>query len=212
MRKKKAGIGIISLLLVSALAIGGIIAQAQAIDPFGQDTIARDYAPVDDASTEPGPAAEREEHNQILPDEKVAAVSTQTNSYPNYTIEHAESGARFSLEFVFAEITHEIGDAVYTSEKVTLESLKPMYISLEEAAMAGADAIFAEFGFNLDGMDGYIHLMDSPLSLPIWSMFIVSEELTTHSEGRELFYIQINAITGELIDARMNTPEMPFHG
>jgi hypothetical protein len=183
MRKKKIGIGIICLMLVSALAIGGIIAQTRAVDPVGQEDEASDYVLAGDASSATG------------------------NADAIYTIVHAESGARFNLNYVFTELSHGALGSMPQSKTVEPQPLDPMYISLEEAAIAGANAIFEELEFNLDGMDGYIYFKDA-----VWNMFITSEELTTHSMGSELFIIQINGVSGEIISARMNTPETPFHG
>ena len=91
----------------------------------------------------------------------------------------------------------------------------PVYarISFSEAAKIAASAIYERFGICVDGLVGYMHLVvNSPNFDDAWLGWIIDEELTKHSDGYELFYFQVDLVTGEVIQLLMNTPEEPFMG
>jgi len=109
---------------------------------------------------------------------------------PDHVIEDTERDISFSLELI--SFDYEV---------------QPHHVSLEDAAKVAAEAIYDEFGFCLDGMVGYVTLLNN-----LWSGFIVYEELTRPSMGVELFHFLIDAVTGEVLYLAMNTPESPFLG
>ena len=90
----------------------------------------------------------------------------------------------------------------------------PVYarITAAEAAKIAAIAIYERFDICVNGLVGYMHLIINPYVGNAWLGWILDEELTGHSHGSELFYFQVDLVSGEVIELYMNTPETPFLG
>jgi len=87
------------------------------------------------------------------------------------------------------------------------------HLSFQDAAIVMADVIYSQFGFCINGMEGYMSFWDgNGVNTARWSGSILCYEQTMHSEGGELFHVMIDASTGEVLFANMNTPENPFRG
>lgn len=121
-----------------------------------------------------------------------------------HNIVDTERDVSFTMGLTPYGIRHDLAD-------VAIEGYN---ISIEEASKIAAAAIYDRFGFCIDGMEGFIHFIDNSANgFIFWSGFIVSYELTTHTpNSNELFYFTICALTGEIFDLTMNTPDTPFRG
>jgi len=113
-----------------------------------------------------------------------------------YIVDHRERNIRFAMVHVYFD---------------DYPDLQSHHIFFDTAANIAADAIYEEFDFCIDGMDGHMIFVDNQYTgMEFWSGFIRSEELTGHSEADELFHFMIDAVTGEVLWLSMNTPESPF--
>lgn len=111
-----------------------------------------------------------------------------------YTIEGGERNIRF-------ELAHIHLDGYPT----------PYYLSFEDAARTMAEAIYGQFGFCINGMNGAMFFVEVEGG-GLWIGNIFSEELTAHSFANELFHFAIDAISGEVRSLYMNTVDTPFNG
>jgi len=105
-----------------------------------------------------------------------------------------------------------MSDSTVTMAKGQEETIsQTSNLSFEEAAIIAANAVYQEFGFCINGMDGYMGFMAWSYQ-PVWFGAIVSQELTPHSDGDELFVFTIEDLTGNVLSVKMNTVELPFLG
>lgn len=118
------------------------------------------------------------------------------NDIPIHTIENTNRNIQFYMYYM----------GEWQREVIS----QPANLSFQGVAKIAAEAIYHEFDFCIDGMAGYMGRLD--VALPLWHGAIVSQELTTHSDGDELFTFLIDAVTGEVLSVMMNTIESPFLG
>ncbi|MCL2356674.1 MAG: M56 family metallopeptidase [Defluviitaleaceae bacterium] len=83
-------------------------------------------------------------------------------------------------------------------------------VPFEDAVKIAANEINREFNFCINEMVGYMGFLD--VYTPIWSGAVISQELTAHSDGDELFTFVVDAVTGIVLSVMMNTEESPFLG
>ena len=114
-------------------------------------------------------------------------------------------GANRNIRFAMADLTAEFAAG---QDRAIIHTSN---LSFEEVANVAADAIYQKFGFCIDGMAGYMGFVGW-LYPPTWSGAIVSPELTSHSDGDELFTFWIDATTGNVLSVMKNTVESPFLG
>jgi len=123
------------------------------------------------------------------------------SNMPLYTIDCSNRNIQFTMG------NHSYAMARGQTETITQTSS----LSFEEAAVIAANAIYQEFDFCIDGMTGYMGLAAWSYP-PVWIGAIISQELTNHSDGDELFLFSINAHTGNVLSITINTEESPFLG
>lgn len=96
-------------------------------------------------------------------------------------------------------------------------------IFAEDVAIMAADFIYDSFNICIDGMYGHmllnrgsraniVDLRDPGRWVYFWAMSIFSEELTTHTDDNQLFFLSIDAATGEVTSMHMSTVETGFVG
>ena len=132
------------------------------------------------------------------------------NLSPIAPVEHIEieSGEIYVIEFPERNASIEITYILLLLEGSPEVPTMP----LENAVRVGANAIYSEFDFCIDGLTGRLLFIDGIDGIQRWVGNIFCEELTAHSDGNELFHFSINAETGEVLGLYMNTEETPFRG
>ena len=95
-------------------------------------------------------------------------------------------------------------------------TLQPHHLSFEEVATVVAVEIYSRLGVSVDGLRGSMHFLGhgNGLEFPggVWFGSILDPSRTEHNEGDELFIFIIDAVTGEIIQLDMTTPDNPWLG
>jgi len=121
----------------------------------------------------------------------------EQREHPIYIIEHPERNIRFAMAHVPLD---------------DYPNLQPHHMFLDTAANIAADAIYKDFGFCIEGMNGHMIFVDNQYTgIQFWTGFINCDKYTTHSPVNSLFHFVIDAITGDVLELIMNTPDSPFH-
>ena len=94
--------------------------------------------------------------------------------------------------------------------------LQEHHLSFEQVAALVAVGIYSEFGESIDGLEGSMHFIGhgSGFEFPngAWFGSILDASRTEHNMGDELFIFMIDAVSGEIINVDMTTPENPWFG
>ena len=121
------------------------------------------------------------------------------------------------------------GEITFTMEDITRHNLvswperhaddfvlQPHHLSFEEVATLVAVEIYSRLGESVDGLRGSMHFLGhgSGLEFPggVWFGTILDPSRTEHNSGDELFMFMIDAVTGEIIQLDMTTPDNPWFG
>ena len=95
-------------------------------------------------------------------------------------------------------------------------TLQEHHLTFEQVAALVAVGIYSEFGESIDGLEGSMHFIGhgSGFEFPngAWFGSILDASRTEHNMGDELFIFMIDAVSGEIINIDMTTPENPWFG
>jgi len=199
MSKKKTGVFILCSVLILTLGTGVIVAANESSTAKQVTT-----APVVTA-----PSTRATDTTDIIVElsEYIAELSELTINEPLDFIE-IESG-----EAIVIAIPERNANIEVTYLLLFLEGSPEMpAMPLEHAVQIGANAIYNEFGFCIDGLAGRMLFIDGVDGIQRWVGNIFSSELTTHSDSDELFHFTLNAETGKILTLYMNTEATPFMG
>ena len=208
-RMKKSVVAL--ALAIGLLIIGGGFVLSNMVDAamseYASEAAGNDNG-VDVTTQSNVPSASAPQQNTPLAETQTELQeSIPNNSQFQLEFIEIESGETYVIEIPERNASIEISYILLLLEGSSEVPSMP----LEYAVRIGADAIYREFGFCIDGLIGRFLFIDGMDGVQRWVGNISCEELTTHSEANELFHFVINAETGEVLTLYMNTPDSPFH-
>jgi hypothetical protein len=177
-------------MTVTALAAAGIINITYFFDPESEPEFVYEY----------------------IGDDGTILRFIDPESYPIYTITHAESGLSLQMR-VSTWLLTSTDHTDWPGYQIGLSAeLQPHFLPKEEILYIASNAILDRHGFDIDGLSGSMTLIDKSIHDPNsfhWVVRVYFNEETPDIERDELFFVEIDAVTGNIGDYFRHTPSSP---